>query len=131
MKFDEDDKAEQLEDFTELGIDIRYREPKAAAKAGTLKFSYFPTLFGDDGFESTKHNLLKRVERETRVLPIKDVDHYVNREAMTAAKSAELASKPVNPNYKPSYLRCKIAFKDMSGHKKDPILLRTRDGRCG
>ena len=98
-------------------------------KAGSIKSNYFPTLFVDDGFELTKFNLLKRVERETRVRPIKDVDHYIERESMIAAKSAELASKPVSPNYKPSYLRCKIAFKDMSGNNKDPIQIRTRDGR--
>ena len=115
--------------MTELGVDVRFREPKTRVKYGSIKSNYFPTLFGDDGFELTKFNLLKRVERETRVRPIKDVDHYVNREALIATKSAELASKPVSPNYKPSYLRCKIAFKDMSGNNKDPVLIRTRDGR--
>ena len=130
MKFDEDHKAGQLEDFAELGIDVRFREPKMAAKDGSIRSSYYPTLFGDDGFESTKYDLLKRVERETRVMPIKDLDHYLTREAQAIKKTEELASRPVDPSYKPPYLRSKIAFKDMCSHKKDPILIRTRDGRC-
>ena len=130
MKFDEDHKAAQLDDFTELGIDVRFREPKMAVKDGSIRSSYYPTLFGDDGFESTKYDLLKRVERETRVMPIKDIDHYLTREAQAIKKTEELASRPVDPSYKPPYLRSKIAFKDMCSHKKDPILIRTRDGRC-
>jgi hypothetical protein len=130
VKFDEDHKAAQLEDFTELGIDVRFREPKMSVKAGSIRSSYYPTLFGDDGFESTKYDLLKRVERETRVMPIKDIDHYLTREAQAIKKTEELASRPVDPSYKPPFLRAKIAFKDMCAHKKDPILIRTRDGRC-
>lgn len=124
----EQGKLRMLEEFQEEGVDTTFRET-TAIKRGSVFECYSPQLFGDDDYELVKYELLKRVERETRAAPVYDVDFYMNREAISLAKTEELAKKFAESKYKHYYLRCKIAFKDLSLTTRQPILIRTRDGR--
>ena len=83
-------------------------------------------MFGDDGYEKTKRALLKRVADETRSFPIIDVDYYLYREAASLARNEELALKFKETEHKPKFLRCKIAYKDLSKDKREPVMIRTR-----
>ena len=109
-------------------VDTTFRETPVAKKTN-FRENYAESLFGDDGYEETKFALLARVEKETRCAPIADLAFYLNREAAALKLSEKLTKNYEEKSIKPSYLRAKIAFKDLYGHKKDPIVIRCRDGR--
>lgn len=130
LDFDEEFKLDLFDELEEEDdVDTTFRETSATYKKGSIEEDYYPALFGDDGFEQTKHDLLKRVEKETRCAPIHDVDFYMEKEALSIAKTEKLAKKFEALTYKPTYLRCKIAFKDLSHTKRDPFIIRTRNGK--
>jgi hypothetical protein len=129
LEEDEAEKAQMLEEFEEEGVDTTFRETALRKKKNSVYEAYSPQLFGDDDYELVKYNLLKRVEKETKAAPVYGVDFYMNREAISIAKTEELAKKYADSTYKHYYLRCKIAFKDLSLTTRQPILIRTREGR--
>ena len=123
---EEEYKAEILEELEEEGVDTTFRETSGFYRANSVQQNYTEELFGDDGYEKTKRALLKRVADETRSFPVIDVDYYMYREAASLARNEELAKKFKETVHKPSFLRCKIAYKDLSKDKKEPIMIRTR-----
>ena len=126
----EEDMEEILAEYREeSGIDTSFKETAKAVRAGSIRQNYSESLFGDDGYEETKYALLARIEKETRCHPIPDLEYYLNREAAAIKLSEKLTKQFEEKTIKPSFLRCKIAFKDLNGHKKDPIIIRCRDGR--
>ena len=129
LDLEEEYKAEILETMEEDGVDVSFRETTGFYKVGSVRQDYTESLFGDDGYEETKMALLKRVEAETKAEPIRDVDYYLYRETAAALKNEELAKKHFDTKVKPSFLRCKIAFKDLSKGRKEPVLIRTRNGQ--
>jgi hypothetical protein len=129
MDDNEADKLRMLEEFEDEGVDTTFRETALRKKDNSVFEAYSPQLFGDDEYELVKYNLLKRVEKETKAAPVYGVDFYMNREAISLAKTEELAKKHAENKYKQYYLRCKIAYKDLSLTTRQPIIIRTRDGR--
>ena len=126
----EEDMEEILDEYREEGgVDTSFKETPKKIKSNSIRHNYSETLFGDDGYEETKYNLLKRIERETRCYPIPDLAFYLNRETAAKKLSDELAKKYEEKLIKPSFLRCKIAFKDLNKSNREPIIIRCRDGK--
>lgn len=129
-----------MERLSKAGVDISFRETGTAPKRGSIQEDYYPTLFGDEDFETAKKELLDRIASETKA-------EIVDFEASlfggrTSASSSEIqdtsaaaaALKPVvthanKANVKIDTLsRWKFAFRDSSWRRTQPTMLRTRRG---
>ena len=129
-----------MERLSKAGVDISFRETGTAPKRGSIQEDYYPTLFGDDEFETAKKELLDRIAAETKA-------EIVDFEASlfggrTSAASSEIqdtsapaaALKPMvthanKANVKTDTLsRWKFAFRDSSWRRTQPTMVRTRRG---
>mmetsp|Transcript_35122 Transcript_35122/g.33370 ORF Transcript_35122/g.33370 Transcript_35122/m.33370 type:complete len:396 (+) Transcript_35122:112-1299(+) len=132
----EEQKRELLDRLKDGGLDVRFRETPVETTRTRFNRSYFPALFGDDGYEYAKHALLTRIQSETKAVLTCDLDYFVKREERTQLKNAELDARySAPPLIPPAVSRWKFAFKDLSKGKAnrlakaEPIIIRTRHGK--
>lgn len=117
------------------GVDTSFRETANAPKRGSVQEDYYPALFGDDGFETARKELLDRITSETKA-EIVDFE-----ESLFGRKGAESGIEEVAPPLKPMEIlpnksgvktdtlsRWKFAFRDLSWRRTQPTMVRTRRG---
>ena len=131
------DRALVMNRYADRGVDVRFRETATAPRRPGLTDNYFPELFGDDGYESAKNLLLKRVASETMASAIPGMERFlkgpekggvtdvgpspvvaVDTSAAVSHQSSSLSSSS----------RWKFAFRDLSDPKAK-TRIRTRTGR--
>lgn len=141
-----------IEDFSQLGVDTKFREIPPTSKLAT---SYEPKLFGDDAYEKEVKDLYRRIENETKAqlkphhglvflskyLDEKDGKKVIDYEANVKAtplqsdyeldiihkKQMEIKSKQNND--KPIESLYKYAFIDLALPKESrKTMIRTRSG---
>lgn len=100
---------EVLPSFTELGVDITFRET-TLVPPGSLTTTYYPKLFDDDQFEDMKEEMRKKLAYETKACM--QIDHeyekYLKKLKMTDYDKDVTGTAIGKP------LRHKIAFVDLS-----------------
>lgn len=128
------DRALVLNRYADRGVDVRFRETATAPRRPGLTDNYFPDLFGDDGYESAKNLLLKRVASETMASPVAGMERFLRPEkggvtdvgpsssVTSAAAVSHLSSSSSSSS------RWKFAFRDLS-NPKTKTRIRTRTGR--
>ena len=130
------DRALVMNRYAERGVDVRFRETATAPRRPGLTDNYFPDLFGDDGYESAKNLLLKRVASETMASPVAGMERFLRPEkggvTDVGPPVAEVATHTTTAaavsHQSSSSSRWKFAFRDLS----DPnakTRIRTRTGR--
>ena len=130
------DRALVMNRYAERGVDVRFRETATAPRRPGLTDNYFPDLFGDDGYESAKNLLLKRVASETMASPVAGMERFLRQEkggvTDVGPPVAEVATHTTTAaavsHQSSSSSRWKFAFRDLS----DPnakTRIRTRTGR--
>ena len=124
-----------VKNFEQVGVDTSFRETATAPKRASIKEDYYPTLFGDDGLDAAKKELLDRIAAETRAeivdfqstlfansgaeSPVSDTDMQLKNEAAPPNKAGVKTD---------SLSRWKIAFRDLSWRRTQPTMIRTRRG---
>lgn len=123
-----------VQNFADVGVDTSFRETATAPKRASIKEDYYPTLFGDDGLETAKKELLDRIAAETKA-EIVDFQSTLFAASATDSPVSDTDKQPgetVPPNkagVKTDTLsRWKIAFRDLSWRRTQPTMIRTRRG---
>ena len=134
-------QEEILGRLADSGVDISFRETATAPRKISIKEDYYPTLFGDDGLEAAKKELLDRIAAETKaeiidfqetlfapsLATVKDTEDSDSASAQPALDAT--ATPPNMAGVKTDHLsRWKIAFRDLSWRRTQPTLIRTRRG---
>ena len=121
--------------YAERGVDVRFRETATAPRRPGLTDNYFPDLFGDDGYESAKSLLLKRVASETMASPVAGMERFLRPEkggVTDVGPSSSVPSAAADVSHQSSSSssssRWKFAFRDLS-NPKAKTRIRTRTGR--
>ena len=123
------------ENLKNAGVDTSFRETANAPKRGSVQEDYYPALFGDDGFETARKELLDRITSETKA-EIVDFE-----ESLFSSKGTGSGTDAVTPPLKPMEIlpnksgvktdtlsRWKFAFRDLSWRRTQPTMVRTRRG---
>jgi hypothetical protein len=126
------DRALVLNRYADRGVDVRFRETATAPRRPGLTDNYFPDLFGDDGYESAKNLLLKRVASETMASPVAGMERFLRPEkggvtdvGPSSSSAAAVSHQSLSSS---SSSRWKFAFRDLS-NPKAKTRIRTRTGR--
>ena len=136
------DRALVMNRYADRGVDVRFRETATAPRKPGLTDNYFPDLFGDDGYESAKNLLLKRVASETLASPVAGMERFlrpvkggvtdVGPPAATVASvvdsAAAAAAAAAAGSHQSSSSRWKFAYRDLSDPKAK-TRIRTHTGR--
>ena len=117
-------------DLEQTGVDTNFRETAVQSKRKLVTDDYYPALFGDDGFEAHKQELLHRLSKETKAHVV-DVDPTPvflrpNQATDTIVPSDVENKADVKTD---GFSRWKFAFRDLSKSKTQPTMIRTRKGK--
>ena len=114
------------------GVDTSFRETATAPKRGSVQEDYYPALFGDDGFEAAKKDLLERISTETKAEIVDFEESLFSGNSTSQSEVAAFKPMVVIPNkagVKTDTLsRWKFAFRDLSWRRTQPTMIRTRRG---
>jgi hypothetical protein len=92
-----------------------------------LTDNYFPELFDDDGMESAKELLLKRVATETKASPVDGFERFLAAAKGVDGKETPVAVAATAATTGPSPSRWKFALRDLADPKAK-TRIRTRTG---
>ena len=123
----ETEKENVLRRYAEKGVDVRFRETATAPRKQSLTDNYFPELFDDDGMESAKELLLKRVATETKASPVDGFERFLAAAKGVDGKETPVAVAATAAATGPSPSRWKFALRDLADPKAK-TRIRTRTG---
>ena len=119
--------------LSSAGVDTSFRETATAPKRGSIQEDYYPTLFGDDGFEVAKKDLLSRITAETKAEIVEFEESLFSSgdrgDTVVVAPHKPMEIIPNKAGVKTDTLsRWKFAFRDLSWRRTQPTMVRSRRG---
>lgn len=106
--------------YEDSGVDTNFCETESRYKGTSIKDSYYPKLFGDEGFKEEKKFLIKRIEKETLAEKVLDVDAIL--------EAYDHKTKIIKESSDGKLRRYKLAFRDISPTSAMKTNITTRSG---
>lgn len=127
-----------VNNLASAGVDTSFRETATAPRGGSFKEDYYPAIFGDDGHEAAKKDLLDRISAETKA---EIVDFEASLFSNSTSSKSGITDTSAMHSPKPTVIipnksgtktdtlsRWKIAFRDLSWRRTQPTMIRSRSG---
>jgi adenylate kinase family enzyme len=102
---------EAVDNLVEQGVNKHFQEtPCEVSHKGrkSIEETYFPVLFGDDGLNEVKEDLLKRIKKDTAAHVEQSLEHYQEKFGATSGEKFNMKTSPE------SVSRWKLALRDLS-----------------